>query len=77
MITRVLSFAILMYYTTEMFEKKNPQVESYRLPVVEAEMKETGELSLADVDFYFGVFTYWGGRFQDVPPEVGRVKAVA
>ena len=40
-------------------------------------MRETGEVSLTDVDFYFGVATQWGGKFQDVPPEVGRVKAVA
>ena len=49
-----------MYYTIEMFEKKDPQVESYTLPVVEAEMRETGEVSLSDVDFYFGVMTSWG-----------------
>ena len=66
-----------MYYTIEMFEKKNPQVESYRIPVVEAEMKETGEVSLLDVDFYFGVTTFWGGKYQDVPPEVGSIKAYA
>ena len=76
-VTRVLSFAILVYYTIEMFEKKNPQVESYRLPVVEAEMRETGEVSLRDVNFYFGVYTFWDGRYQDVPPEVGRIKALA
>ena len=51
-----------MYYTIEMFEKKDPQVESYRLPVVEAEMRETGEVSLLDADFYFGVFTHWGHK---------------
>ena len=56
-VTRFLSFAILVYYTIEMFSKKDPQVESYRLPVVEAEMRETGEVSLTDVDFYFGVAT--------------------
>ena len=48
-----------MYYTIEMFEKKDPKVESYRLPVVEAEMRETGELSLTDADFYFGFITKW------------------
>ena len=52
-----------MYYTIEMFEKKDPQVESYRLPVVEAEMRETGELSLKDAGFYFGIATRWGGKF--------------
>ena len=66
-----------MYYTVEIFEKKNPQVESYRLPVVEAEMRETGEVSLTEADFYFGVYTNWGYRYQDVPPEIGRVKAEA
>ena len=56
-VTRILSFVILVYYTIEMFEKKDPKVESYRLPVVEAEMIETGEVSLTDADFYFGVIT--------------------
>ena len=56
-VTRILSLAILVYYSIEMFKKRNPQVESYRLPVVEAEMREIGEVSLADIDFYFGVTT--------------------
>ena len=60
-----------------MFEKKQPQVESYRLQVVEAQMKVTGFLSLTDIDFYSVVYNSWGGKLQEIPPEVSSITARA
>ena len=43
----------------------------------EQERIETGDVNLGEIDFYLGLGTQWGFKYQALPPEVGRVIAKA
>ena len=60
-----------------MIEKKDPKIKSYRNPFPQEEMREISNVNFLDIDFYFGVVVNWGQKIQDIPSEVGRIRAEA
>ena len=72
---KVLTVIMIFVQTKSMLGMEDPTITRLALPLSEQEKLDLGELYFADHDFFLGVTSIINSKFQEIPPEVGKLTA--
>ena len=71
----IFTLVTFVLYTKSMVLMEEPEVQNYTVPLTKQEIDETGDVNLAEEDFYVVIYHNINGMQKEIPPEVGRFYA--